>query len=751
MKPFKMLGWVSLAAGVLVAGIAPLPARAGGGPKAVAFKSVDDLQYRFLWPADPSRPAGKRVALFAKELDPKLTLETPLGPAKGRVIGLYLPSGEEVAEAKIFRPAGQDSVLIFQIEIKQEITAPTGKYFEPHFALPAIGIPRRYSNVLNFAVEEFVTPIRYAVPTTGPVVMYTDDFDVVVMSPLDHFMAAMQAPVQGEWRCGFGGLIEKVPAGTVAQTIVVSGKGLNATFLKWGQVIQAWHGHKPVDAYADITLSRLGYWTDNGSYYYYRTEPGLNYHQTLLAVKQYADQEKIPYGYFQLDSWWYPKAAIEEKSSKYRGGFLLWEPIPEMFPQGLDAFQKELGLPLVAHNRYCADQSPYCERYACVFDAGSKKHGAYPTDPKFWDEIMDNAVKYGVKVYEQDWLYTHMAIIPWMRTGLDHAESWYDAMAGAAAKRSITMQLCMASPEFFLQQLKHNNATHARVSHDYKGGLFKNFFWTPFHKASLFAYAVGLWPFKDNFQSTKGQSPTYNLIPEGNPWEEALIASLSGGPVGPSDKIGGSDRDLILRTCREDGLLLKPDRPATPIDIMFLFNKNIFLGGKRPWIVATESAHEIGRTTYLAAFNLWPQRMYQPFVSLSELGLSGDHLAYNYRTGQARVLRDRVRFGRMPRDRGFYYVLCPVLNNGMAVIGETGKFITLSRKRFPEVKLENGILSLEIAGVPGEVVTVAVYSDHEPEQISKADLVEAGGDSKNRIYRYTVLIPQSGRAAARLK
>jgi hypothetical protein len=751
MKQLRTLVGVLVLAGLLLALACPVGARVRGNSPAEVSPEVDHLQVRFLWPADPSRPGRDLKALVQKDLRSDLTVETPLGPATGKLVGLYLPSGELVAEAKIFKPQSQDSVLIFQTELKREIAAPTGKYEQPHFALPAIGIPHGYSNVLNFQIEVFVAPIRYAVPTTGPVVMYTDDFQVVVMSPLDNFMAAMQAPVKGEWQCGFGGLIEKLPAGTVAQTIVVSGKGVNATFLKWGQVIQAWHGHKPVDPYADVTMSRLGYWTDNGSYYYYRTEPGMNYHQTLLAVKQYADEQKIPYGYFQLDSWWYPKADIQEKSSHYRGGFLLWEPIPEMFPQGLPAFQKELGLPLVAHNRYCAEQSPYCARYACVPGTDPKKHGAYPTDPKFWDEIMDNAVKYGIKVYEQDWLYTNMAMVPWMRAGLHNAESWYDNMAGAAAKRGLTMQLCMASPEFFMQQLKHNNATHARVSHDYKGGLFKNFFWTPFHKASLFAYAVGMWPFKDNFQTTPGQSPTYNLIPEGNPWEEALIASLSGGPVGPSDKIGASDRELILRSCRDDGLLLKPDRPATPIDIMFLYNKNMIWGGKRPWIVTTESNHEIGRTTYLAAFNLWPQRMYQPFVSFAEMGLAGDLLVYNYRTGQAQVLRDRVRFGHMPSDKGFYYVLAPVLNNGMAVIGETGKFITLSSKRFPAVKVENGILALEIAGVPGERVTVAVYADHEPEQISKTDITEAGGDAKTKIYSYAVLLPASGKSVVKLK
>ena len=388
---------------------------------------------------------------------------------KTSTFSLKDPTGEIVAVTTMMTIQERDDLLIFRTLIKKEIPKSTGKYEKPHFALPAIKPDKKYRHVLDFVVEEFVTPIRYEVPTTGPVVMYTDNLDVIIMSPLDNFMDAMQAPAKGEWHCGFGGLNEKIPEGTVSWTMLVSGHGINDTFMKWGKDIQDWYGHKPVDPYADITMSHLGYWTDNGSYYYYLTEPNMNYHETLLAVKDYALSEGIPYSYFQLDSWWYPKAVIDLGSSHDRGGFMLWEPNQDMFPKGLEAFQQELGLPLVAHNRYCADVSPYCEKYGCVYNDGDKRRGAYPTDPAFWDEIMDNAVKYGIEVYEQDWLSTHMVGIPWMRQNLGNAESWYNNMANAANERGLTMQLCMASPEFLLQQLKHPNETHVRTSHDYKG------------------------------------------------------------------------------------------------------------------------------------------------------------------------------------------------------------------------------------------------------------------------------------------
>jgi hypothetical protein len=674
-------------------------------------------------------------------------IDTPLGTGLEENYELTSPAGEKIASAKIIRIAGRNDVMIFKTEVLKSISSPVGKYETPAFALPAIKANKRLDNVLDFTEDVFAAPAHVPVPTAGPIVMYSQELDVLVLSPLDNFMAAMQSPVNGEWRCGFGGMIEQIPAGTVSQFILVSGHGINDTFMKWGGIMQKWYGHHTADPYADEAMSRIGYWTDNGSYYYYRTEPGKSYAQTLLDVKAYADKEGIPYGYFQLDSWWYPKATIKLRSSHNRGGFMLWEPIPELFPDGLPTFRKELDLPLVAHNRYVAKGSPYCKRYNCVPDNGSKEQGAYPTDPAFWDEIMDNAAKYGITIYEQDWLYTIMNIIPWMRSGLHNAESWYDNMANAANKRGITIQLCMASPEFFMQNLKHPNATHARASHDYKGGLPKAFFWAPFHKVSLFAYAVGMWPFKDNFQSSAGQHPTYNILPEANPLEEALVSSLSGGPVGPSDKIGASDRSLILRTCRKDGLLLKPDRPATPIDIMFLYNKSNIVGGKKPWVVTTESQHEIGKTVYLAAFNLWPLNMREPWVTFAEAGVSGKYLIYNYLKGDYKIAAGKIYFGIMPREKAFYYVLCPVLDNGMAVIGETGKFITMSAKRFPEVRVvENGLV-LKVQGVPGEQVGIAIYSPVEIKNISGAS---SSGKTGPGIVNFSVLIPDSGKAELKI-
>ena len=43
--------------------------------------------------------------------------------------------------------------------------------------------------------------------------------------------------------------------------------------------------------------------TPDGAYYYYKTEDGQNYEDTIIALKAHADQEKIPIRWILYDSW----------------------------------------------------------------------------------------------------------------------------------------------------------------------------------------------------------------------------------------------------------------------------------------------------------------------------------------------------------------------------------------------------------------------------------------------------------------
>ena len=88
--------------------------------------------------------------------------------------------------------------------------------------------------------------------------------------------------------------------------------------------------------------------------------------------------------------------------------------------------------------------------------------------------------------------------------------------------------------------------------------------------SSMFADALGLAPFKDVFWSTSEQPGrsygpfTKEVLPE----REILIATLSTGPVAPGDAINYTNVERIMKCCRKDGLILKPDRPLTTINAL---------------------------------------------------------------------------------------------------------------------------------------------------------------------------------------
>ena len=77
----------------------------------------------------------------------------------------------------------------------------------------------------------------------------------------------------------------------------------------------------------------------------------------------------------------------------------------------------------------------------------------------------------------------------------------------------------------------------------------------------------------------------------------ALVATLSTGPVGFSDALGYENASLILRTCRPDGLLLKPTLPLAAIDRSFhVGDASLSVAvpaGGHVWATHTAAANEI--------------------------------------------------------------------------------------------------------------------------------------------------------------
>src|SRR4029453_4921424 len=124
--------------------------------------------------------------------------------------------------------------------------------------------------------------------------------------------------------------------------------GINQLFDTWGQALTRGYQKAQPPNDADLTLRKLGYWTDNGATYYYNFDPSLGYEATLVAVAREFAERGISLGYLQVDSWWYPKGAAarwEDGSS----GIFRYRAAPEAFPDELAGFQQQVGLPLATH------------------------------------------------------------------------------------------------------------------------------------------------------------------------------------------------------------------------------------------------------------------------------------------------------------------------------------------------------------------------------------------------------------------
>ena len=282
------------------------------------------------------------------------------------------------------------------------------------------------------------------------------------------------------------------------------------------------------------------------------------------------------------------------------------------------------------------------------------------------------------------------------------ADAWLDAMGTAATNLGLTIQYCMCLPRFLLKSSQVAAVTNARASIDYHPGA--NINWR-IGFASTLIWAVGLQPSKDTLWSTSDQPGCpYATCREPNVVLQVLVATLSTGPVSPGDKVGLANATLLLASCRAgDGLLLKPDRPATMMDRAYL--AALAAAPARAATLPLEelthtwSAHGPGRAYrwhYILAANLSADVQ----LAVADLGpmasSTGGYAVFDYFAlpggGAAGALFSAAQPLRIPRGTALptapadalplrYLIAAPVLSSGWVLVGEAAKFATMARAR----------------------------------------------------------------------
>ncbi|XP_039254962.2 uncharacterized protein LOC120331863 [Styela clava] len=571
-------------------------------------------------------------------------------------------------------------------------------------------------SISNFSMGE---DLLHSGTSAGPLVIFDEMENVMIISAFNNFMSHGMIYNKTSHQLNFGilGGFTNIPREYEIETILYYGsEGINRAIEEWGAIIGRRYGKTRMHRQNDMTISYLGYYTDNGAFYYYNTEVNKTYEQTILDVTTAAKTYGIPFRYVQYDSWWYYKGT--------KDGVKEWVAEPSIFPNGSEALFEEHGMPVAAHNRYWSSDTVYAKDNGGMysFDIDNMTSKALPTDKIFWSDLFHNSTAWGLRMYEQDWLDVEFDGIANFKTNIHLGKTWLMNMGQAAEEHGLTVQYCMALPRHMLQSIEIPAVTQARVSGDYHPG---NDQWK-IGITSMFAHALHLAPFKDTFWSTSSQpgNPYSKDASEPNIDLQATIATLSTGPVGPGDSVGYTSTLASTKSCRSDGLLLKPSRPVTMVDqhiVNRAFPKNMKTGSANidaeVYFTYTDifyssrpQRHGIILATDINVDNF---KVYPNLMHLDTQGDVKNYLAYHGHPGDDAILNviNATSPMTMPKcgkaDFQMWYA-APIIKMStgtrVAVLGERGKWVPVSEQRINHIEHKGDNLLVDIKGAVNEFV-----------------------------------------------
>ncbi len=643
----------------------------------------------------------------------------PLGVFKSTLMKWELENTSESIHT-IIKSYPDQPIVKFKIVFPNGLKDVSTQDFKiPFFRFPCFSLEGPNKRVLAYRDIVFSPPTNH-IPkrgTQGPIVFYDNELNAAAFGPMEHFMIAYTKKTEAIYH-GFEGEIQNIPEAYEHSSLLFFTKGVNKAVVEWCALLYKYYNTTPRDPYADPVVANIGFWTDNGAYYYYRKEKGMNYASTIEYASKIFKELGIPFKYYQLDSWWYQKDMktfwkIPPFSWLGRligggafGGTIVWEEISEEFPEGLEALHQKINVPFACHARWFSTKSPYIDKYKTALG----ETASLPIEVQFWDDLMKQSAEKGIILYEQDWLITTFKRIPFLREEVNAAEDWLTWMAEAAHKNQMTIQYCMAPSGAFLYAIKLPAITNARVTGDYHARATKQFFYPQFSQTNIFAWGVGIWPSLDSYLTTT--TPLYKgLYREKYPVQMTLLSNLGGGVICPADRANRVDKELLMKTCTEEGLLLKPDRPITVNDLMFKINQ-------KPYIMDTWSQRGALFWRYIFIVNLWPRRVKDHNVTLRELGYPEKGVLYDFKTEAITEIGPDDKIDVTLKNMEYtYLIFAPFLKEGLTLIGSPDKFVTCANKLIPNVQMESKNLVFFVQYSPNSSLRLLIYSTVAPQDV----------------------------------
>jgi hypothetical protein len=262
-----------------------------------------------------------------------------------------------------------------------------------------------------------------------------------------------------------------------------------------------------------------------------------------------------------------------------------------------------------------------------------------------------------------------------LRAAPGRARAWQDTLDRHAAHTGVGLLWCMATPADLIHAASLANVVAVRTSDDYRFTDDPATLWLWYLTVNRLAAALGLPAFKDVFFSQLPAPGAESIDGDVHAELEALLSALAAGPVGIGDRIGHTDRGIVMRTCDDDGRLRHVDRPVGLIDSC-LFGAPA-RGERLAWATTTATAGN-DVWTYVVAINASTASVgIEDRLSLAEVGIDGPRSVLDWRSG-AGVTTDRLDVRLSARDWA-YFVVAPEGHRSDA--GDTTKYVTVPAER----------------------------------------------------------------------
>eukprot|EP00039_Didymoeca_costata_P008485 m.112767 g.112767 ORF g.112767 m.112767 type:complete len:859 (-) comp14102_c0_seq2:80-2656(-) len=556
-----------------------------------------------------------------------------------------------------------------------------------------------------------------------PLVFYDENLRTLLLGPLDNFLISVHTPSQEQHgvkvlSAGIKASVKFIPAGFNHTIVLLGGHGINSTMYEFGSMLLSKTGKQRTDPYDSVNrkiLGRLGYWTDNGAYYYHGHTGFDNHEEALKAVKQSFEMSKLPVRYYQWDDWW----MYQKGDTKY--GMEYWWPMPTEIPDGMTNW---LNSPTSLYNPMYSATNVYINNPDYEWLIDETKNNTIPLGQKFYDDIFANGSKAQMAMFEQDFLCTTNTGTSLTKSDINHGKTWLVNMGKAADKANISLQFCMMNAvhtmaSTWVPAVSNGRSTrdNTRRSRDLVLVLGLD---------ALLHYAMGIFASRDNVFTMPyqpGCANGYNDCKEPNVLLQNTVAMLGGGPYGPSDKVNMTDTTLAMRSCRSDGVLLRPSKGVTMLDVAFKagFDSVPMQGttvGPSIWGAYSQINHY--RFSQILSISL-NESVDVEFTDLDPYSVSDDMFAvyaWNATTitkNDINVLGMKLTIPASPNPNAnvlgyHHHRIHKVVPNGFTLLGEIEKFVAVSYRRFTNLVSNEQGLNVTVLAASNESVEVTLLT-----------------------------------------